>query len=78
MKIVALSLSCLFACGSKEPAPAPISAPAPTVPSQGHTGIAPEASGSVEERTFHSDALGVDKAYVVYLPIDYATNPDKK
>jgi S-formylglutathione hydrolase FrmB len=80
MKIAALSLACLLACGSKEPVPAPAPAPAPVaaLPSQGHSGVAPAASGIVEERTFHSQALDVDKTYVVYLPIDYATNPDKK
>ncbi len=74
MKTVAFAL-CLFACGGHEPKPTPTP---PTDFTQGHTGVAPAASGVVEERTFHSAALDVDKTYVVYLPIDYATNPDKK
>jgi S-formylglutathione hydrolase FrmB len=31
--------------------------------------------GKVETRTFHADALGVDKAYVVYLPGGYGDDP---
>lgn len=71
MKSIALVVF-LFACGgNKEPAapPSPTPAPAP----------APVAAtkGTVEERTFHSDALGVDKTYVVYLPAGYAAAQTK-
>jgi len=32
----------------------------------------PSGPGSVVTRSFHSDALGVDKSYVVYLPAGYS------
>jgi S-formylglutathione hydrolase FrmB len=68
----------LFVCvlaaacgGNKETAaPAPVD-PRPSV-------LAAHTAGHVEERTFHSDALGVDKSYVVYLPIGYADKPTAK
>ncbi|MEO8552135.1 MAG: alpha/beta hydrolase family protein [Kofleriaceae bacterium] len=59
----------LAACGgNQEPAATPTPAPAPAPAT---------AKGTVEERTFHSDALGVDKTYVVYLPAGYATSQTK-
>jgi putative tributyrin esterase len=40
--------------------------------------IAATAKGTVETRTFHSEALGVDKDYVVYVPAGYADKPTAK
>ena len=34
--------------------------------------------GTVETHHFHSDALGVDKDYVLYLPGGYAAQPDAR
>jgi len=73
-----LFVALFAACGgSKEPAP-PAPAPAPAPP----TATPPVADagphGTTEERTFHSDALGVDKTYVVYLPAGYADKPTAK
>ena len=53
-----LLLALLVACSSP---PAPVAKPAPVVATKGH----------VETRTWHSDALGVDKHVVVYLPAGY-------
>jgi S-formylglutathione hydrolase FrmB len=36
------------------------------------------ADGTVREATFHSDALGVDKHYLVYLPTGYDAAPQKR
>jgi len=54
----------LAAC-STPPAPAPAPAPA-------------AAAGRVVTEHFHSDALGVDKAVVVYLPKGYDADPAKR
>jgi len=59
------------ACGSQTaPAPPPV-APAP--PAAARAPAVPTASGpgTVKTATFHSDALGVDKQYYVYLPGGY-------
>jgi S-formylglutathione hydrolase FrmB len=53
----------LVACGSTS-GPAPLPAPAPAA-------TPPAATGQVVKQRFHSDALGVDKAVVVYLPAGY-------
>src|SRR5262249_53689275 len=58
----------IAACGHKD-APAPSQSPPP--PTAGH-------KGAVSTRTFHSDALGVDKDYVVYLPFGYDANKDAR
>ncbi len=70
MRAAAIALA-LAACGTggntsapSAPAPAPAAAPAPK----------PATKGTVVTRTFHSDALGVDKDYVVYLPAGYDTS----
>jgi S-formylglutathione hydrolase FrmB len=67
MKTILL-LALVAACGSKE-APAP--APSPKEPVAG-------PKGTVEARTFKSEALGVDKEYMVYLPAGYADKPSGK
>jgi putative tributyrin esterase len=52
----------LCACSrTSSPAPTPTSAPA----------AAPAQKGTVSTHSFHSDALGVDKSYLVYLPVGY-------
>ena len=62
----------IAACGSNAPAPTPLA------PSAGPSAVASGATGKVVERTFHSDALGVDKHYLVYLPIGYDDKPTAK
>ncbi len=66
----------LAACGgSKEAAPpAPAPAPPPTVAAP----TPPGPHGTVEQRTFHSEALGVDKTYYVYSPAGDADKPTAK
>lgn len=66
----------IAACGSNNPAPAP--ALVPVVPSAGPSAAPSGATGKVVERTFHSDALGVDKHYLVYLPASYDDKPTAK
>ena len=56
----------LGACHAPTSAPTP--APAPAVPT-------PTGPGRVELHTFHSDALGVDKRYVIHLPGGYGADP---
>ncbi len=70
------------ACGTKnaapaasggEAAPAETSAPgAPAAPATPAAPAAPVAKGTVATHSFSSAALGVVKAYVVYLPAGYA------
>lgn len=64
-RLVALAAVGAVACGSGHPAPPP----GPPGPPPAVTETAPR--GRVETHRFHSDALGVDKAYVVYLPAGY-------
>jgi len=63
-----LALLVLLACSNKtapQVDPAPVAKP-----------VAPAAAhGQVQTQHFHSEALGVDKAYVVYLPADYDARP---
>jgi len=63
------ALVVLAAC-SKASAPAPQADPPPAAKP-----IASGPHGKVLTQNFHSDALGVDKAYVVYLPADYDAKP---
>src|SRR5258708_1276598 len=37
--------------------------------------ISAPTQGTVATRSFHSDSLGVDKSYLVYLPGGYDTSP---
>jgi S-formylglutathione hydrolase FrmB len=59
-----LALALLAACSHDAAAPAPASTPPPAP-------AVPIAHGKVSTVRFHSDALGVDKDYVLYLPADY-------
>ena len=60
-------VACAVACSSHTSAPpAPANATPPTAAT-----TAPSPTGHVVTRRFHSDALGVDKDYVVYLPAGY-------
>ncbi len=59
----------LAACSSTSPATSGGSAAA----SGGSTSAAP--AGRVERKAFHSDALGVDKHVVVYVPAGYDAHP---
>jgi S-formylglutathione hydrolase FrmB len=68
-----LLLPLLAACGTSTPAathapdPDPVSAHA-----------ADPAASSTSDATFHSDALGVDKHYLVYLPAGYDADPARR
>ncbi|MDB4955889.1 MAG: hypothetical protein JWO36_3458 [Myxococcales bacterium] len=63
-------LLCAAAC-SQSPDKAPASSPSEPATST-------FARGSIATAKFHSAALDVDKDYLVYLPADYAANPDKR
>ena len=58
------------ACGDSQPAPPPqppvVSSPMPPPPPR------------TEAITFHSDALGVDKQFTLYLPASYRASPDRR
>jgi S-formylglutathione hydrolase FrmB len=56
----------LAACSSSSTPPVPPPAAAPPPIDGPH--------GTVKKRTFHTDALGVDKTYYVYLPAGYDAN----
>ena len=79
MKTRLFLVALLAACGGSKDAatPAPPPAPPPATASASPA-VATGPHGTVEERTFHSDALGVDKTYVVYLPAGYADKPTAK
>src|SRR5262245_33284868 len=68
-----LALVVVSGCGTKAAAPAS-SPPASAAPAP----VTPAAKGSVSTKTFHSDALGVDKSYLVYLPAGYEAAADKR
>ena len=53
-------------------------APSSTSGASGAEASAPGAAGRVVRASFHSDALGADKAYVVYLPSGYDAAPDRR
>ncbi|HTR54116.1 MAG TPA: alpha/beta hydrolase family protein [Kofleriaceae bacterium] len=61
----------LLAACSKPSAPAPQAEP----PTPAAKPVAGGPHGKVVTQRFHSDALGVDKAYVAYLPADYDAKP---
>jgi S-formylglutathione hydrolase FrmB len=64
-KVVALVATILAAtCNTSDPTPALARPAAP--------------KGRVETQHFHSDALGVDKAVVVWLPGSYDAHPDRR
>lgn len=62
---VLVGFSFVVACSSRPPAGEPARPPEPAAPE------APPAPSRVVTEHFHSDALGVDKAVVVYLPRGY-------
>src|SRR6185503_14507832 len=64
-------LAALACCDSK-PAPLAGSAAPPAAPA------APAAPSRATTVTFHSDALGVDKQFVVYLPASYAASTTRR
>ena len=59
------------------PAPAPVPTPAPATAS-GSAALPAPAAGHAQTITFHSDALGVDKQAVVYLPASYERSPARR
>jgi S-formylglutathione hydrolase FrmB len=70
--LVALALAAAAACTKATPAPATTgSATATASPASPRD---PNAS-RVEHRSFHSDALGVDKHVVIYVPAGYDQHP---
>lgn len=72
----ALVLAALAACGRSAAPPAPAPAPATTAPAPASAPAAAAAAhGRVVTEHFHSAALGVDKAYRVYLPVGYDARP---
>jgi len=67
---ISIVLLALAACASNAPStPAPPAPPAPVPAGE---------RGKVVDRTFHSNALGVDKHYLVYLPSGYDAKPTAK
>jgi S-formylglutathione hydrolase FrmB len=60
----------LVACGTKT-----ASAPSQATPPPPST---PPGPSAVTDVTFHSDALGVDKHYLVYLPAGYEADPARR
>jgi S-formylglutathione hydrolase FrmB len=67
MRKHAASFLLLAACGAASSAPPPQPTPA-----------APSSKSHVEDATFHSDALGVDKHYQIYFPAGYDTDPARR
>jgi len=60
------ALVVIAACSSSKPASEPT---APSAPAS-----QPPAGAQTQTVTFHSDALGVDKDFVLYLPASYASS----
>lgn len=78
-----LLLVVLIACSSQKTEPAATPTAVPVAPAATPAAPAPAtapvaAKGKVETKTFKSTALGVDKHYVVYLPADYDTQPNRR
>ena len=69
----ALALVALVGCST----PAPPSPVTPASPAVAASAPAPAGKGTVETHVFRSDALGVDKRYVVYLPAGYAASTER-
>jgi S-formylglutathione hydrolase FrmB len=65
-KLAAVAFALLAACNSSKPASEPAPPAVPTAQ--------PPAGAQVQTVTFHSDALGVDKDFVLYLPASYASS----
>ncbi len=78
--VTVLALVGLAGChGSSVAAPpAPAPAPAPAVAVAGAPAKPAAAKGTVVTEKFHSDALGVDKDVVVYLPAGYDPTGSKR
>src|SRR3569623_265607 len=70
MKRLLLLLAACSSSSTTQPAPTPPATPV----ASGSAAAASVKKGTVNERTFHSAALGVDKTYLVYLPEGYATS----
>lgn len=66
-----LALALLAACSSQTSQPKQSSAPPAMPEAKPAVVAAPAKKGKVETKTFKSDALGVDKNYVIYLPASY-------
>jgi S-formylglutathione hydrolase FrmB len=77
-RTIVLAAALLAACAAPHAAPESPPPPAAAKPVAAPPATTPAAHGTVEKRSFHSDALGVDKDYIVYLPADYASATDKR
>ena len=79
MKQLALALALVFAAAAASACSSKAQGPSGEAPSPPRTAepVAPTPSRVVTE-TFHSDALGVDKAVVVYLPRGYDSQPARR
>lgn len=66
-----LALTLLAACSSQSAAPKQTPAPLPEAKPAVVETPAATKKGKIEPHTFKSEALGVDKDYLVYLPVGY-------
>jgi S-formylglutathione hydrolase FrmB len=73
VKNLAIAASFVVSIGCASKAAPPPAAPTAAAPAA----VAPAGKGSVADATFHSEALGVDKAYRVYLPAGYAAGDQR-
>lgn len=74
MRTSLLLVLAVAACHADPPTPAHVATPAaPATAAPAPAG--PPSKARVETLTFHSDALGVDKHVVVYVPAGYDSNP---
>jgi S-formylglutathione hydrolase FrmB len=71
MRALVTALAALVACSSGS-APTPAPAPSTALPTQAPAALT--APGTVKDVKFRSDALGVTKRYVAYLPGGYETS----
>jgi S-formylglutathione hydrolase FrmB len=77
MRSLLVALLALAGCHHEKTAsPANNQPAAPNPPGKQFGALKATGPGTVKDATFHSDALGVDKRYVIYLPGGYDTSKD--